>query len=485
MSLTLVRHPLKSHAAPAVSPSLMQDCGLETMLGQYLEAPVSCLTTDPEALAERSGILRLLLAEPALLDAFRTLQTRLDELKYVRQSANTDPIRILDSLRIFPEVCSAVRGVLQQLDGLPAGPLSEAAGALRDCETRLFAADYPAFFAARLPERPVAVSYRLHFDDEARLASVTLTEAHGKRFQKAGLLGHDERDFLGQPIPLLPDDRNKYRDTLREQQVCKLSCDRLLAAHTAQGKRQSDVRAFQILQELSPLHEQLAFFTGAAAFVQTHMTGGYCFAEPAPAEQGVFDAADMYHPHLDRTAVKNSLRLDRDRGIALVGGENRGGKTTFLRTAMAVQVLFQLGLPVPAARACLSPAEALYCVFDRDESRILGQGKLGEELTQMREALTVLNDRGFFVFNEPLTSTSPQEGIALSQEALCVAKLRGARGIWVTHFLSLFGSLGTLNETVSGSPVFPLRTAGGFGIVSGVPKRSDAARVFQALAHPH
>ena len=484
MSVSLTKHPLKNHMPPLVSPCLMEDCGLAAELAPFLEDAGTYLTADPEAIGERAAILRLLLDDAALLDALSALKMKLDELEAVRRSGEADPMRVLDNLRIFPEVQTALQNTADTMSALPPGSaLSEPLDTLRGCISTLFPSDLPSFFAAHLPERPVAVSYRLRFDDESRLTSVSLSEMHGDRYRKPGLFSQEARRLLCPPISCQPDDRNAVngRTGLSEQQVLKMVCDRLLVSHTAQGKKQIDRQAFRILQALSPLHEQLAFFIGAAGFIRARLTRGHCFADCRPADEGVFDVCCMAHPHLGQEAVGNDLCLSRAAPVALVGGENRGGKTTFLRTAMAVQFLFQMGLPVPAERAALSPAEALYCVFDRDESRDFGQGKLGEELTQMRDALTALNGRGFFVFNEPLTSTSPQEGTTLSQEALCIVKLRGARGVWVTHFFSLFDTLDALNASLSGGAVFPLRTAGAFSIRPGIPAGSKAAKVFAGV----
>ncbi len=475
MSVSLTKHPLKNHMLPALSPRLLEDCSLAAELSPFLEDAEVYLTADPAAIGERAAVLRLLLEDTALLSAFSSLKAKLDELEAVRRSGEVDPVRVLDSLRIFPEVSLALRETVARLDALPPGHvLSEALTALRKCAAELFPSDLPAFFTEHLPDRPVAVSYRLLFNDESRLAAVSLTGMQDACFRKPGLFSQEARRQLCPPISFQPDGRAGLND----QQAFKFACDRLLVSHTAQGKRQIDRQALRILQALSPLHGQLSFFLGAAAFVQARMQTGYCFADCRAPEEGVFDVRGMVHPRLGPEAVKNGLVLDRGAPIALVGGENRGGKTTFLRTAMAVQVLFQMGLPVPADSAALSPAEVLYCVFDRDESRDLGQGKLGEELAQMRGALSALNGRGFFAFNEPLTSTSPQEGTALSQEALCIAKLRGARGVWVTHFFSLFDTLDALNASLTGGRVFPLRTAGGFELQPGVPTGSGAAKVF-------
>ena len=58
-----------------------------------------------------------------------------------------------------------------------------------------------------------------------------------------------------------------------------------------------------------------------------------------------------------------------------------------------MQVFFQLGLPVPAQEAEISPVDAILSVFSVKEDTKLLYGKLGQELTALHKAYGA-NDTG-------------------------------------------------------------------------------------------
>ena len=135
---------------------------------------------------------------------------------------------------------------------------------------------------------------------------------------------------------------------------------------------------------------------------------------------------------------------------------NQGGKTTFLRTVGTLQVFFQLGWPVTAASASLSPVEKIVTVFSHEENTQLQHGKLGQELKSLRLGMTEMTPYSLMLFNEPITGTSPMENLYLSREILSVSKLSGYHGIWVTHIYDLAAGCEEINQALSGSKVSSL-----------------------------
>ena len=52
------------------------------------------------------------------------------------------------------------------------------------------------------------------------------------------------------------------------------------------------------------------------------------------------------------------------------------------------------------------------------------------------------------LFNEPLTSTGPEETKAISAEVIAVCMAAGARGVWVTHVYELASHRASLEEAL-------------------------------------
>ncbi len=178
----------------------------------------------------------------------------------------------------------------------------------------------------------------------------------------------------------------------------------------------------------------------------------FCFPELCPAERKVFDMTDMFDPLLlldgGERAVPNSLTMEEGGEILLLTGANQGGKTVFLLSVALTQFLGQLGFPVPAARAALSPVKNILTVFAPNGQQYGRRGLLTEEATRIARTVGALERESMVLFNEPLTGTGPNETRDLSAEVIAVCMAAGARGIWVTHVHELAIFRSRLTETL-------------------------------------
>ena len=206
----------------------------------------------------------------------------------------------------------------------------------------------------------------------------------------------------------------------------------------------------QIANEIREFAEELDFALRMVKYAQdiSSYSKHICFSKICDIEERSLYAQKMIHPFLaeQTNVVSNDISIGNGREFILLGGVNRGGKTTYLRTMGVVQLLFQMGLPIPAASAAISPASGIFSIFSRVEDTELYQGKLGRELTELRDIIAMLDNNSLFLGNEPVSGTSPTESYLLSREALCMLKAKRVRGIWVTHLFGLFDDVEKLNN---------------------------------------
>ncbi len=214
-------------------------------------------------------------------------------------------------------------------------------------------------------------------------------------------------------------------------------------------------------EDLDDLYRDLNFYLAALNY--WHQMEGYhlepIFAEIRPMEEKAFSATNMIDPVLllfRHDAVGNDITFAPNGELLILTGMNQGGKTTFLRTVGTLQLLFQLGWPVPADTATISPVEKIVTVFSHEENTQLKHGKLGQELKTLRLGMTEMTPCSLMLFNEPITGTSPMENLYLSREILSVCKLSGYHGIWVTHIYDLAAGCDEINQDLSGSQVSSL-----------------------------
>jgi hypothetical protein len=177
-----------------------------------------------------------------------------------------------------------------------------------------------------------------------------------------------------------------------------------------------------------------------------------CFPELRPPEEKTFRAKGLFDPLLlisdKELVVSNDAELRQGGELLILTGANQGGKTVFLLSMGLGQWLAQLGFPVPAAEAAVSPAENILTIFAPNGQRYGRKGLLAEEAGRIASAMENLTAGSMVLFNEPLTSTGPEETKAISAEVIAVCMAAGARGVWVTHVYELASHRASLEEAL-------------------------------------
>jgi len=179
-----------------------------------------------------------------------------------------------------------------------------------------------------------------------------------------------------------------------------------------------------------------------------------CFPDILPSEDKAFTADKLYNPLLvlggksSANIVTNTVTFEKGGEIIILTGANQGGKTTFLVSVALAQFLFQLGMPVPAASAAISPCGGISTVFAPSGVQTTHGGRLAEECARIAAAVAEITPNSAVFFNEPLNATSPSENLSISRDVLSVLKASGVRGIWVTHIYELAAERGKLSELI-------------------------------------
>lgn len=177
-----------------------------------------------------------------------------------------------------------------------------------------------------------------------------------------------------------------------------------------------------------------------------------CFPELRPPEEKAFRAKGLFDPLLlisdKELVVSNDVELRTGGELLILTGANQGGKTVFLLSMGLGQWLAQLGFPVSAAEAAVSPAENILTIFAPNGQRYGRKGLLAEEAGRIAASVESLTGDSMVLFNEPLTSTGPEETKSISAEVIAVCMAAGARGIWVTHVYELASNRANLEEAL-------------------------------------
>ena len=161
-----------------------------------------------------------------------------------------------------------------------------------------------------------------------------------------------------------------------------------------------------------------------------------------PVQDRALHLHNVYNPMLalkvsGEPIVANDFDYDENGRFYLVTGPNHGGKSIFCYSIGMAQALFQLGLPVPAERAEMSPVTGIYTHFPTSDEDNYGKGRLESECARISAILPRLRDTDLFLMDESFSSTSLLEGSYIAGEVLSAISEIGCGGVYVTHIHEL------------------------------------------------
>ena len=503
--LRLFAKPLQDNRLVHLSKHLLDDLEISVFLARYFINPETYVTCDTEAIKERNEICISLLRHNDLTAAFQRLYDITAQITKTSSSIDNEPMQVIRNMMGIRTFYDALQQVLQTIKvsgGLPVSFTS-----LSEALAKLLNEVYPENFDclwnkyACGTEKTLSLSYQINFTKELTISAAALTGTYDRRYMKSsfikritGTLNQMHVDSLLTLVPGHYSEMNQLIDPQKEAtslQRFSHSVHKMLSMQTAAIKQQVNEKERSIARKMSALMGELHFALGMVKYAQAISVSSehVCFAEILDMKEQTLFAEKMVHPVLAERvdAVPNDIAINKEKKLILLGGANRGGKTTYLRTAGAIQLLFQMGLPIPAAAAKISPASCIVSVFSREEKTELYQGKLDQELTDMREAVQRMDEHSMFLGNEPISGTSPMESCLLSRESLCLLKAKRTRGIWVTHFYELFDDIPKFNRLNFGSRFTCMHTDSAndkhsFCIIPGLPeKHSRAQEVFDNI----
>ncbi len=226
------------------------------------------------------------------------------------------------------------------------------------------------------------------------------------------------------------------------------------------GKWQSIVRNF-LTSELSDyisLLSEIEYIIFGAAVIRELKKRGLPLCRPTLCrkEESVCQIHGFYNPVTalacpDTKQIKNDFSFDRDGTVYICTGPNGGGKSVFTRAVGIIYLFCQMGLPVPAKSAEISPVDMICIIFPNKAHGLSSiGGRLDEECIEIRKIFQKITPYSLVLMDEVLSSTGAFEGAMIARELVCALRKIGAKGIFTTHMHELVGMLDEMNAEVSG-----------------------------------
>ncbi|MBQ7387434.1 MAG: hypothetical protein IJW03_04620 [Clostridia bacterium] len=204
---------------------------------------------------------------------------------------------------------------------------------------------------------------------------------------------------------------------------------------------------------LLKLLPEIEFVSRAAELVarlSAHAGCAICSPTLMPMADKAFSAVGLYNPRvalaIDDEIVTNDFEFDDNARIYVLTGPNRGGKSVITVAVGAAQAMCQLGLPVPAESASISPVDAIFTHFPEGADDTIDKGRLGEECSRLKEIFDGVSENSMILLDESLSSTGAYEAAYIASEILSGFAVRRCRGIFSTHLHELAAGIPEINE---------------------------------------
>ena len=188
---------------------------------------------------------------------------------------------------------------------------------------------------------------------------------------------------------------------------------------------------------LNVLRSELAFYLGCLNLRRRLLTINACVCFPkTEIDKTLYSFKNLYDPclalKLKQRIISNDLHA-RAKGLVIITGANKGGKSTFLRSIGISQLMMQSGMFVTAQEFSGNVCSMLITHFKREEDKSMRSGKFDEELSRMNQITDHIIPGSLLLFNESFAATNEREGSAIARQIVNALLKKKMRVFFVTH----------------------------------------------------
>lgn len=204
-------------------------------------------------------------------------------------------------------------------------------------------------------------------------------------------------------------------------------------------KRNIVETALPSIRSLLGLKDELTFLVKGARYLQKLQQERLPLSYPVCSSSVSITA--LYNPLLlDKITrskiVPSNVSLNENARVFVLTGPNSGGKTIYLTAIGIAQLLFQMGLPIPAQNAEMRIYRSIVTHFVKDIVKST-ESRLSDETIRLKECLERVKDNSLFLLDEVFSSTSAYDALFLSQALLDYLAKIGCHAFYVTHLHEL------------------------------------------------
>ncbi len=461
-----------------ISDEVIAELGLDYLI-DLKNSPLSdYFTSDKATIEYRLAIIDDLLNNPTIVDTLKSVLTLLNDIIELRAIKSETEVAknylySITEIELYIDIVARLAKGFQSVRG---NVKSSALKRLTETVTELSESDYYHDLNKKLGELTAkvhdvkSVTIGVNLDSEFRPTDAGVISLNAEQFKSGKIIDKILRmDFKDGDYtciaPLVP-----Y--THAHTDNAKIAFTN--AFNNAMNDIfKADVRAWRALVQsyvlsntdfLLRIMPEIEFLTKAQHMLLALKSRGLSLAVPeiCDAHAREFTALGIYNPvvalRVDAPMVENDISFDDKAKIYVLTGPNRGGKSVITCAVGVVQALAQLGLPVPADSAKISPVGAIFTHFPNDGGDTIEKGRLGEECARLNEIFDKVDKHSLVLLDESFSSTGSYEASYIASEVLTGLSIVGCRCLFSTHLHELSAQIDEINAKCAAEGGVPIDT---------------------------
>ncbi len=452
---------------PNISERVCDELGLQEIFNLKNSVLTDFFTAEPEVILYRQEAIKDMMAIPELKEALAKAHPILDDIQELRRldTENSSADSYLYSITEIELYVSCI-------DSLRAGFLpirskikSEAFGNLADFIFELSSSDY----YKELVEKIESLASRVHevksitvgvnLDGQLHPSSAGVISINSEPFKSGKMLDkilrlsfkNDAFTCIAELSPFGKGQSENKKEALVgafNSAIEEVFRSSVKGWRAIVGEYVLDSTDF--LLKMLPEIEFVSRATELMNQLSERLGCSVCMPAISPKEEKTFSAEGLYNPRvalaIEEKIISNDLCFDENARIYVLTGPNRGGKSVITVALGAAQALMQLGLPVPAKRAEISPVDGIFTHFPEGADDTIDKGRLGEECARLKEIFDSVSCDSMILLDESLSSTGAYEASYIASEILTGFAAMRTRGIFSTHLHELAARVSEINE---------------------------------------
>jgi hypothetical protein len=186
---------------------------------------------------------------------------------------------------------------------------------------------------------------------------------------------------------------------------------------------------------------ELRYLAAAARYMNQKEAVGTPTVFPEITDEGTSIEA-MLEPNLveqegHENVVANDMESGSEKYLQLLTGANNSGKTAYMNAVGLAQTMYQMGMPVMAEDAEMSPKDAILTHYIQQGDIQRGESRYANELERIQDVFEKATPESMVLIDEPFSGTAPEDGAWQLDGVLEAVEDLGSTTYASTHYHSV------------------------------------------------